>query len=173
MAKLGLQSEGERIYITGPTFPLRAVIQQEAGGTFDDGRRQWWVPQGRRTDIERVIAHADEHVAAAVLDERVHGIASYQGQLYAVLYWGPTRGKSVGCRLVALGGGKPFWAGAGAVHWHRRFSAPVALRKLLEDERPANDARACDQCGQAPSVVSLCDDNARTAGLCRRCALEA
>jgi len=57
VAIIKLERDGQRIYLTGDTYPLRQHIKA-IGGHWDAGRRAWWVGLAKLTEAEKLAAEA-------------------------------------------------------------------------------------------------------------------
>jgi hypothetical protein len=79
-----MQTEGQRIYIVGHTYPIRDRLRS-AGAHWDGDRGAWWIGASKRADIESVIASAAAATSRPDRGARVIGRARYRERDYYCL----------------------------------------------------------------------------------------
>lgn len=183
---LGVEKVGQRIYVTGNTYPFRAKLKQ-AGCHWDGQRKQWWIGASKEAEIRALVATpaecSDEGSAERSLDDcSVYGKVSYTsnggntGTYYVIGESGRTDTPRV--RLTDLAGKIDFWVDLSAVSWVKRYSPreergaygrPTGrtryqtlggLRRFVERSRRADqrgDAR-CAECNQPGELVRDMED---------------
>ena len=51
-----LQQDGDKVYVTGPTFPIKDKLRA-AGGKWDGERKAWFVAPEKTAQVAQMIAH--------------------------------------------------------------------------------------------------------------------
>ena len=133
-----LQQEGQRLYFTGDTFPIKDRLKQELGAKFDRDRKQWWCGAVKATRAKELIASlgtAQPPTEKTPQDPdciRLTGKGEYKGRLY---YIGSTTRDGTRVRLLTLpdatGKFLDFWVDTSAVKTVKTYS-PREYRGRME-----------------------------------------
>lgn len=109
-----VQVQGQRIYLTGDTFPVKDDIKA-MGGHWDGDRKAWWVGVAKREAAEQLASSSVSQTAkstksdAPSRDARVKSRVTYKAKDYYVLAGSEREGKPR-YLLAARNGAFQFWA---------------------------------------------------------------
>jgi hypothetical protein len=112
--KLGTRLEGDRLYITGNTYPVRELLK-DAKAHFDGDIKAWWIEPAKADKIEKILAGEAAPAAAAEKPKenpnniRLAGKCKYKGRTYYARFIGDTK-KGHSALLITLDQSIEFWA---------------------------------------------------------------
>lgn len=196
-SSLGLQQEGRRLYVTGPTYPIREQLR-DAGCHWDGDRKQWWIGTTQRSAIEALVASAPAASPPAAsprterqapgLEATVAGRVEYKGRTY-YLAGRAVRGRThwddgvapietrdgAKVLLYSRDGQLQFWAARALVtvqRTYRRAQSIQALREYAEEARRVTGGARLEDgyyIRDGEVLASGCGECARLGRMCRSC----
>ena len=114
---------GQRIYVTGNTFPIKSQLKS-AGCHWDGDRKQWWIGAAKASQIASIVGKLDGKSVAPdkkeLADRPCTGKVKYKGRDYYVIGRSEKTGN---LWLTVLDCSIDFWAAEGECLWVKRYQA--------------------------------------------------
>lgn len=182
-----LIEEGNRIYVTGNTYPIRDALRS-VGAKWDPTSKRWWVVPAKRQEVEAVLASNASSTASSSPSNvpgdqaAVAGKARYKGKLYYIAgrvergrsVWDtrvrPVTGKDGTKTLLYFrDGSSQFWCSTSALTDVKQYTKPhtiSGLRRFAERirENGGTHPNACSYCGSLSCSAAygrggMCDED--------------